>query len=186
MTKLNKWPNRSRRGQPLITSLTGSVNSLYVSLWPFPESGNSLRSQSNVLYQKTYRNGKSKWYLYMFYKHIHIWYIWSLWKMIFVHTSCTHTHPQWVWDPSHMHESHIHCECVYNVCKWHNSEPMHVKWVSYAPNVNMYTNKKILIFLHHIILHQLYTETKSVNPIYVSPIYMDPTPNVSWCKVNIG
>jgi hypothetical protein len=63
---------------------------------------------------------------------------------------------------------------------------MHVKWVPYTPNVNMYTYKKILIFLRYIILHQLYTKTKGVSPIYVDPIYMDHTPNMSWCRVNIG
>jgi hypothetical protein len=48
-----------------------------------------------------------------------------------------------------------------------------------------------MIFLNHITFHQSYTKTQSVRPMHVSPIYVGPiymglTPNVSWCKIDVG
>jgi len=44
---------------------------------------------------------------------------------------------------------------------------------------------KRMYYFYHIILHQLYTKTHCVAPIYMVPICIGFTPYMSWCRVNV-
>lgn len=75
-----KWPNRPRRiGQPLIASLTGSVNSL--ALPRIRECKLSKIPITSFIWRLIKIQGKS--YLFtLFYTHLYL--AWNPWKMIFV------------------------------------------------------------------------------------------------------